>query len=184
MRGTKYIGILVMMLVCHTLQARKFSVSTNVLNYVNLVTLNAEGSYAVAQHWSITAGVKYNPFTFSVSGHQVQNRQQAYSVGARFWPWHIYSGWWVAAKAQYQEYNSGGILSLTTEEGDRWGAGVTAGYTYMIHHSLNIEFGLGFWAGIKKYTVYGCPSCGLTTETGSKGFILPNDLIIGISYVF
>ncbi|MDE7126866.1 MAG: DUF3575 domain-containing protein [Bacteroidales bacterium] len=184
MKGVKYIGISVMMLVCHSLWAQKFSVSTNAVGYLNLATLNAEVSYAVAQHWSVTAGVKYNPFTFKVSGRQVQNRQQAYSVGARFWPWHIYSGWWVAAKAQYQEYNSGGIFSVETEEGDRWGAGITAGYTYMVHPRLNLEFGLGLWAGMKRYTVYSCPSCGLTMDTGNKGFILPNDLIIGISYVF
>ncbi|MCM1503132.1 MAG: DUF3575 domain-containing protein [Bacteroidales bacterium] len=184
MKGMKYIGILAMMLSCNALWAQKFSISTNAAGYLNFATLNIEGAYAVAQHWSLNAGVKYNPFSFNCNGRRLQNRQQSYAVGARFWPWHIYSGWWIAAKAQYQEYNAGGILSARTEEGDRWGAGITAGYTYMVHPRLNLEFGLGLWAGMKKYTVYSCPSCGLTTEAGKKGFILPNDLIIGISYVF
>lgn len=184
MKGVKCIGILAMILCCGVARGQKFSVSTNAVGYMNFATLNIEGSYAVAQHWSITAGAKYNPFSFNVSGRRMQNRQQSYAVGARFWPWHIYSGWWIAAKAQYQEYNAGGIISRRTEEGDRWGAGITAGYTYMVHPKLNLEFGLGFWAGMKRYVVYSCPECGLTQERGSKGFILPNDLIIGISYVF
>jgi len=184
MKGVKYIGMLVMMMSCVMARAQKFSVSTNAVGYMNFATLNIEGSYAVAQHWSLTAGAKYNPFSFNVAGHRLQNRQQTYYVGTRLWPWHIYSGWWIAAKAQYQEYNAGGILSERTEEGDRWGAGVTAGYTYMVHPRLNLEFGVGFWAGMKKYVVYDCPACGLTTGGGKKGFVLPNDLIIGVSYVF
>lgn len=114
----------------------------------------------------------------------MQNKQQAYALGARFWFWHIYSGWWIAAKMQYQEYNSGGMFSVKTEEGDRFGAGITAGYTYMIHPKLNMEFGFGLWAGMKKYVVYNCPKCGITIGSGRKGFLLPNDIIIGISYVF
>ncbi|MCD8312532.1 MAG: DUF3575 domain-containing protein, partial [Bacteroidales bacterium] len=93
-------------------------------------------------------------------------------------------GWWIAAKLQYQEYNSGGIVSSRTEEGDRFGAGLTGGYTYMISHRLNLDFGLGFWGGVKKYTKYDCPKCGLTLEGGTRAFISPNDVIIGITYVF
>lgn len=184
MKGLKHIGVFLLILACGTVNAQKFSVSTNAVGYMNLGTLNAEGSWAFARQWSLTAGARYNPFTFSIAGKQVQNRQRAFSAGVRFWPWHVYSGWWVAAKAQYQEYNAGGILSEQAEEGDRWGAGVTAGYTYMIHPKLNMEFGAGFWAGRQKYSVYDCTSCGITVENGTKGFILPNDFIIGISYVF
>ena len=90
----------------------------------------------------------------------------------------------MAAKLQYQEYNAGGILSCRTEEGDRAGVGLTVGYTYMLHPHVNMEFGLGGWAGCKWYTVYSCPKCGIKEENGRKAFILPNDLIVSIAYVF
>ncbi len=181
----KFIGVLFLCLA-FTVQAhgQKVSVTTNMAGYLNLVTLNVEGSYALHQHWSLVAGVKYNPFTFHFGGKQVQNRQQCYNLGVRYWPWHIYSGWWIAGKLQYQEYNSGGIVSQKTEEGDKWGAAFTGGYTYMLNSHLNLEFGLGFWTGVKKFSEYNCPACGLTMDRGTKAFILPNDIIIGISYVF
>ena len=188
MRILKYCLVLACMAVMSATgaEARRFAVSTNLAGYASLGTLNAELAYSFARRWTVNAGVKYNPWTFraSGSGRQFQNRQQSYCAGARFWPWHVYSGWWIAGKLQYQEYNTGGIISRRTEEGDRVGAGLTAGYTYMLHPNLNIEFGIGLWAGVKWYVEYACPACGLTLSSGRKGFILPNHLLISISYVF
>ena len=167
-------------------EARKFSISTNVLGYLYLGTINMEASYGLSQHWSLNAGAQFNPFTFRLpeKGKQMQSRQQSYELGVRLWPWHIFSGWWIAGKAKYQEYNRGGLFSQQTEEGDGFGIGLSAGYSYMIHPNLNLEFGIGLWSGIKKYAVYDCPSCGLTTESGTKGFIMPNELLLSLVYVF
>ena len=83
--------------------AQNASVSTNLAGYAQWGTMNCEASYAVARHWSLTAGLRYNPFTYSggVDDGAREFRQRAVALGARFWPWHIYSGWWLAAKAQY-----------------------------------------------------------------------------------
>ena len=78
----------------------------------------------------------------------------------------------------------GGILSPQTEEGDRIGAGLYSGYTYMVSRHFNMEFGLGFWAGLDKYRKYSCPKCGLTLQQGDRAFILPDDLIVSLVYVF
>lgn len=165
--------------------ARKFSISTDILGYANLGTLNMDASYAVARRWSLTAGVRYNPFTFRKGEpDQFQYRQQSYSIGTRVWPWHIWSGWWFAGKIRYQEYNFGGILSKETEEGDRIGAGLYVGYTHMLTSWLNIEFGAGFWAGKAFYSKYSCPTCGYTLESGKKYFLLPDDFLISLVYVF
>jgi hypothetical protein len=94
------------------------------------------------------------------------------------------SGWWIAAKLRWQEYNYGGILSREAEEGDRVGAGLSAGYTYMISKHFNMEFGLGAWSGKSWYRRYSCPSCGLTVDDGRKWFLLPDDVIISFAYVF
>lgn len=168
------------------LKAQDVSVSTNIMGYLNLGTLNLETSYALAQHWSVNAGLKYNPFTFPKGndGDVMQNRQQSYALGARFWPWHVYSGWWAAARAQYQEYNVGGVSSQETREGDRYGGGFAAGYAYMLGSHFNIEAGAGVWAGRDKYKLYACPTCGRTLESGNKNFMMLNDIILSLSYVF
>ena len=98
-------------------EAQTVSLSTNLLDYACLGTLNADVSYSLSRRWSVTAGARYNPFTFRKGDpdKQFQLRQQSYSLGARLWPWHTWSGWWFAGKLRYQEYNKGGIISLKTE---------------------------------------------------------------------
>ncbi len=166
--------------------AQKFSVSTDLLGYACLGTFNAEVSYSVSRYWSVTAGARYNPFTFRKGNpdRQFQYRQQSYSLGARMWPWHTLSGWWFAGKLRYQEFNAGGIISRSTKEGDRFGAGLYAGYTHMLSRHFNIEFGAGLWAGYELYRRYSCQTCGLTETSGSRFFALPDDVKISIVYVF
>lgn len=166
---------------------QEMSVSTNVLGYADLGTLNVETSWGFARHWTATAGLRYNPFTFPGRegvADSMQARQRAASLGARYWPWHIHSGWWISGKAQWQEFNRGGIKSASTSEGDRVGGGLAGGYTYMLSPHINFEFGAGLWAGYEFYTTYACPTCGRIVDSGERMFFLPNDLILGLVYVF
>ena len=79
------------------LAAQEVALSTNLADYAALGTMNMEATYGFARHWSVNAGVKYNPFSFGEGEKAKQLRQRAVSAGARFWPWHIYSGWWMGA---------------------------------------------------------------------------------------
>ena len=182
----KLICIIMFAVFCHDAGAQTFSVSTNLLGYARLGTMNMDASFAVSRRWSLVAGARYNPFTFRAGDpeRQFQSRQQSYSVGMRLWPWHIWSGWWFAGKFRYQEYNEGGIISRKTEEGDRFGAGIYAGYTHMLSSHFNLEFGVGLWAGMDAYSRYSCPACGLTVSSGNRFFVLPDDFIISMAYVF
>lgn len=185
MKSNILLPVILVLISCNV-SARKLSVSTDLLGYARLGTLNAEASYAVSRHWSVTAGIRYNPFTFRQGdqNRQFQDRQLSFSAGARLWPWHAMSGWWFAGKVRWQEYNRGGLVSRKTEEGDRYGAGLYGGYTYMLTPHLNLEFGAGFWAGIADYRQYSCPVCGITTRIGKKFFMLPDDVVISLAYVF
>ena len=186
----KRISVLVLMaiLLTSSLNAKtgRFSVSTNLLDYVSLATFNIDASCAVSRHWSLTAGARYNPFTYYAGDpqKQFQYRQQSYSFGARWWLWHSWSGWWLAGKARYQEYNIGGIVSRKTEEGDRVGAGLYAGYTHMLAPHLNLEFGLGIWGGFSWYRTYSCPKCGITINESEEWFARPDDIMVSLVYVF
>ena len=122
---TLLLAFAAMLLAGSKSEAQTMSVSTNVLDYACLGTLNADVSYSLSRRWSVTAGARYNPFTFRKGDpdRQFQMRQQSYCIGARLWPWHTWSGWWFAGKLRYQEYNFGGIRSPETREGDRFGGG-------------------------------------------------------------
>ena len=166
--------------------AQKFSLSTDLLGYACLGTFNVDVSYAVSQKWSLNAGARYNPFEFNAkgSGKQFQLKQRSCSFGARLWPWHTGSGWWMAMKLRWQEYNMGGVFRTEAQEGNRYGTGLYAGYTHMLSSHLNIEFGLGLWAGMDKYRKCSCTSCGYIVQSGKSMFVLPDDVSISFAYVF
>ena len=168
------------------LSARKISVSTDLIGYASLGTLNAEVSYAISQKWSVGVGLKYNPFTFNKGqpDKQFQLRQRSAHLGVRFWPWHTGSGWWFAGKARAQEYNWGGIFSRQTEEGIRLGAGLALGYTHMISRHFNIELGAGLWGGYISCKKYSCPVCGMTVDSREGAFVAPDDITVSLVYVF
>ena len=84
----------------------------------------------------------------------------------------------------FQEYNYGGVVSGLTQEGDRAGLGLYAGYAHMLSRHFNIEFGLGLWGGVDFFRRYSCPVCGLTVSQGVKAFVLPDDFSISVVYVF
>ena len=176
--------VLLLLLPCREAHAQRAGITTNLMEYINMGTLNAEASYAFSRYWTVNAGARYNPFSFKMSGKEVNNRQQSYYAGVRYWPWYAYSGWWVGGKARYQEYNSGGLLSRRTDEGDRFGLGFSAGYAYMLGRHFNLDFGLGLWGGYDKYTTYSCPTCGVTTGAGERFFVLPDEVLVAITYVF
>ena len=174
------------MALCLSASAQQWSVQTNLVDYANFGTLNIEGGVAFGQHWSATAVAKLNPFRFTFKGEPVSARQQLFGADIRWWPWHVYSGWWAGTRLQFQEYNRGGInpKDKRTSEGDRYGLGLSGGYSYMINPHLNLDIGVGFWGGWDRYTTYSCPVCGLVLDKGDRAFILPNDILLALVYVF
>lgn len=166
---------------------QKVALTTNMGDVLLLGTMNLEVDYAFAQGLSCEAGVRYNPWTFGSGDCDVQSqlRQRAVYAGMRFWPWYVYSGFFAGVKGQYQEYSYGGFSQrLPSEEGDAYGLVVEAGYALLIHHNWDISFGVSGWGGMKDYVRYECPFCGRKLEQGRKGFLLPDALIVSLSYIF
>ncbi len=165
--------------------AQKWSLATNAVEWLNLGTMNIEGSVAVARKITVNVGTRYNPWTYAKgTDHQFQNRKKAFKAGIRYWPWYVYSGWWIEVDAQYMEYNRGGIFSSKIEEGDAFGGVLSFGYSLMLTKNWNIEFGAGVWGGFTEYTSYDCPVCGRVTDKGRKNFILPDDLKVSMVFTF
>lgn len=178
-------GALLLVSGCVPAFGQKAAVSSNLLQYANMGTLNGDVSLSLARRWSVQGGFRYNPFTYTNSNQeQMQSKQRAFSLGARFWPWHVYSGWWMGPKGQFQQYNTGGIRSPETREGSRMGVALMGGYSYMIGPHLDVEFGVGVWGGWDRYRKYACPVCGLTVGQGQKPFLLPDDVMLALTYIF
>jgi len=180
----RFLIALSVLLCAWTLSGQELSVSTNFVDLANRGTMNIEAGYGLSQHWSVTAGVKYNPFTFGEDPDYRQSRQRSVAVGARYWPWNVHSGWWASAALRWQEYNTGGFVSPETYEGDRYGTALRAGYAYMLSSRLNLDFGLGLWGGYDVYTVYACPRCGRTVADGADYFFKMSDIIVALSFIF
>ncbi len=62
--------------------------------------------------------------------------------------------------------------------------GLYAGYTHMLTSHLNLEFGLGVWSGMDYYKKYSCQVCGEIVDAGRRIFVLPDDFLISLVYVF
>ena len=163
------------------------SVSTDVIDWANFGTINLEAGVSVHQHFSVQAGAKYNPWNFRTgkSDLHLYNHQQTAYLGVRYWPWYVYSGWWVSAQAQYSKYEKTGIWRHALDTGSSLGAGVSLGYTLMLHERLNLEFGAGFWAGNRyKHVLYCCPDCMDVRESNPMMFVSLNDISVAVMYVF
>lgn len=166
---------------------RQVSVSTDVIDWANFGTVNIEAGVSLHQHFSLLAGAKYNPWNFRTvkSDLQLYNHQQTAYVGVRYWPWYVYSGWWVSAQAQYSKFEKTGIWRHALDTGSALGAGVSLGYTLMLHEKLNLEFGAGFWAGNRyKHVLYCCPECMDVRESSPTTFVALNDISVAVMYVF
>lgn len=167
--------------------AQKLSLGTNLIDWADFGTPNLELNVAVHQHFSIMVGGRYNSWDFHSKDPAmlVRNHQQTAYAGFRYWPWYVNSGWWIATKAQWMNYSNTGIWRPALHEGMGVGAGISAGYTWMLMEHLNLELGAGAWGGyLIKHALYCCPECMEVRQQGPKGFIYPDDLFLSIVYVF
>lgn len=163
----------------------RLAIATNVTDYVYLLTPNIDIQYAAGRCVTAQAGAKYNNWSFNkATDREVKNRQQTYYLGARWWPWYSYSGWWLGAALQFQEYDNGGIFRKDAESGDAFGMNLSAGYSLQVARWFNIDLGVGFWGGKTNYTLYECPYCGKVVEEGSKAFFLPNEARLALQFIF
>lgn len=171
---------------CHQASAQKFALSTNLVEWANFGTINADAGLSVAQHFSLHAGAKFNPWSFHTkSGMQIYNKQTTAYFGARYWPWYVYSGWWIGARVRFMDFSETGVLRPKLFEGKSLGAGVLFGYTWMIHEHFNIEIGGGLWGGRHlEYTRYRTPARRDILSSGPRNFAFVDELSVSLMYVF
>lgn len=165
--------------------AQKMSFGTNGIGYLALGTINGEFSVGLTRNWSILLSGAYNPFTYNKeSERQFQHKEATVALGTRYWPWHLFSGWFMGSRVLASQYNRGGLLTPTSEEGELIGIGLNGGYSLMIAKNINIEFGAGVLFGGRQYTSYECPRCGRIISQSKKFFISPDNLLLQFVILF
>lgn len=176
---------------------QSISVSTNIAQWATLGTMNVEAGYAFSKHFSLHGGVSINPFSFRNADEDerysdlVSNERKAFqykresvAVGVRYWPWHVFSGWWFRAKAQLQVYDRGGIFGKERYQGTAIGGGIGFGYAWMVSERWNIDFGVAGWAGRTKENIYEHVNSNNVIEERTRFFIVPDEVIISVVYIF
>lgn len=155
-------------------QAQNFAVSTNVMSWANLGTINAEGALSIQRHVSLHAGAAVNPWELtSPTSIRIRNRQYGGYLGVRYWPWHVYSEWWVGAKLQYKNFDQIGLTSANATKGNAFGPGISGGYTLMLSQNVNLELGLGIWGG------------GLLPKgEDMRAFVMLDNILVSFVYIF
>ena len=185
----KYLIIVLLLVFAFpsAVNAQKVGLKTNAL-YWATTTPNLGLEVGMGDRFSFYLEGGYNPWTFKENQQpkeHMQNRQLTFAVGARYYPWHVYTGWWASAGAQYTKYNTGGIIRTRTWEGEVYGVTLGAGYSWLLTRSLNLDFGLGLMVGPNHFRTYSCPACGRIEEMDKKEiYVGPNELIVKLSYLF
>ncbi len=171
---------------CESADAQQVSVGTNMIDWANHGTANLSVTTSVGAHMSIGATARYNPWFFKEGTLEQKNHAlRGASLEFRYWPWHVYSGWWFMLKGQTLEYNYGNLFGKSfSEQGRAYGAGLGAGYALMIGTHWNVDFGLTLWGGTKDYKRYDCSFCGMPLEEGKKAFFMPDNVFVTFCYIF
>lgn len=185
-RGVKLFSVVLALLLLsvQSSKAQQYSLSTNGFDYIALGTLNAEFGVSAARNYSIHFGFKYNPFHYGKEEKREQLKHISLSAGMRYWPWFVNSGWFFSSAVTYRKYSYGGIFTDKSYEGRAAGVEIGGGYAWMLTKNVNLELGLGAFAGGTKYKRYSCVRCGVEEQEKSKIVVSPSDVLLAITIIF
>lgn len=108
----------------------------------------------------------------------------------RFWPDRAYEGWFTGLDLVYTHFNVGNVkfpLGLYPAvrdhrlQGDFYGAGLFAGYSWWLGNHWRLEAEAGLAAGYADAGVYGCDHCSERIDT-KKGLTLVPKLGLNLAY--
>ena len=127
----------------------RWAFSLNLGDAALLGTMGLSAQWAPARHWSVESALRVNPFSYR--DHTLFDLRQSFSAGARWWPWHVYSGWFVRAAAQVESMRRNGLEPLSPNfSGESYGLSLGGGYALMLSSHFNLEFGLGAFGGRRR----------------------------------
>lgn len=174
----KYVLLSLLLLCAGTGNAQFYSLGTNI-PALSTATLNAEVSMTLNRKWSLHLPVYYNPFVFK-DNKKIQNFTAL--PGVRYWLLESYVNGFIGVNAIGSKYHF--TWKDYRYQGQAFGAGISAGYAYLLSPRWNLELegGIGLvWAD---YTKYRCEECGKKIGEQTGWYALPNKVAVSLIYLF
>lgn len=171
--------------------SQNIAVKTNAL-YLATTTPNIGIETSLGKKSTVELVYGLNPWKQS-GGDQSSLRHWLLMPEYRYWFCESFNGWFVGAHLMGGEFNMssvklpfGLIPALEDHRYEGWyaGAGVTAGYQWVISRHWNLEASVGFGYDYIKFDKYKCGTCGEKVTSSHKNYIGPTKLALSLLYVF
>lgn len=163
---------------------RRWAISTNICDWAMLGTMNLSASLAPGRRATVTAGIKYNPFTYyNRVGRAICFRQFTPYISGRYWFCEAYDGWFAGCRLIAGEFNMSNVFKNGYCDGDFVAAGIDGGYSRRISQRWNLTVAASLTTAAHKTTFYAGPVCGriLSRKKGLAvvpGFELTFDFLL------
>ena len=182
-------------LICEVAFSQDISVRNNLV-WDAAGALNLGVEYPIAKHMSIgaNAGLKPWPRFFFWDTDYIGNtshwKHLVLAPEFRYYTNQVYDGFFAGANFIYTHYNVGNVkfpFGLYPDaanyrlQGDFFGAGIFAGYSWWIGRHFRIEAEAGVGAGLAAYDKFECEHCGTRLGEESKLVLVPK-LGLNITY--
>lgn len=146
------------------------------------VTLGVAGGLKPWPRWAF--------WDWDNSGDNKHWRNFAVVPQFRWWPEHVWDGWFVGTDFIYTHYNVGAVrfpFGMYPDvrdfrlQGSFWGGGLLVGWSWWLTDNWRIETEAGLAAGLAAYDRYDCPHCGTKLGTEHKAALVPK---LGVNIVW
>lgn len=175
----------------HSLQSVRPPVMAlkNNLLYDAVLTPNIQLEFRLNDHWSLQAGVGFNPFP--IDDVVIPKwRHLSVDLAPRYWFCRTFSRDFVSFNLAYAHYNvAGGMYPVgwlykpvqsNRFQGDALMAGVSYGWSRTISQHFSIELEGGVDGGWTRYDKFACAHCGKLLAQEHKWFVVPR---LGVNLV-
>ncbi len=162
------------------------AIKSNLL-YDATATVNIGVEVALAQRWTIDIPFNYNGWKLG----DTRFLHWGFQPEVRYWTCQRFDGWFFGLHGHYAKFNIGAFpdRSFISEnmrqnryEGHLYGAGLAAGYSWILGKRWSMEAAIGMGYARIVYDKYPCAECGSRSASKAKDFWGPTKA--GLSIVF
>jgi len=158
-------------------RAQNYSIGTSLTGSA-LGSINIEASGATSGSVSFHLPVMWAPFRFK---ENIKLKIFAIQPGARWWFWHVYSGFFAGTYATYARFNAG--IYNYRHDGFAAGISLSTGYSKMLSRKWNIEIELGGGVFYTNYDLFLNEPCGEYLNSISEVRLVPSKINISLVYI-
>lgn len=181
-------------------QAQHFAIKTNLL-YDALTTPNLGVEVGLGRKTTAQVFYGINPWEYKHNGEVKEAKHWVVMPEVRWWTCSKMNGWFIGVHGMAGQFNAADIkvpvpgmffkgldvgktVRDTRVEGKYAGAGITAGYQWILSRHWNLEAEVGAGYDRVWYDNYFCSSCSIKKETGHSNYVGLTKAGICLMYVF